>query len=1064
MTFEWSNFNSEYANPVTAYKGNDLATLNSCSIADFFAGSLDVKPGYLDGLIAFSGVVDTNDSGHTLADYRNVLITGSNLVAKTISTEYTGNPSWKILASSGGLFDSPLFGTKAGAFNVDELSQNVRELGSARDITKLVYAVCVLASIMNSNYMHNNFDAFVSELRTNLEACNGSVDSIYNCCMLALNLVGAPSPDTDEDIVDEDTDEDIIDEDIVDEDIIEEDADEDIIDEDANEGTGTDENEPETPEEEPVVLDDIPSDDIPAWCSERVNIAATNLCGSLQAFLEKCLLNSPYGFPYVNSRGETHLCYFDGNTTSLKQCPINTDYGALANVARGTLSNKLASDNSLTAIRANSFIPDSYFDAPYKIMAPSCEKLDSWAPLWLIPFCFGYTTLDGVSWVSTSDIHKLLSGVKFIARAQLKVAALYCLKQNNIALSSIENDIDGEKVRVFLSACVDCWSRMLIIERFDFPKLLSIYYSCNDGGIPGYVSAIAKGLDEFKQQSKIARQLANVTPGGNVTRGIYIARYSYDVNEYMNEVAFGYKAVADLKRVHKNPSMKNVLLGVTMGGEPVSRDLSSNSTFCINVFGASRAGKGVMTLSVLGTAVADGYPFIYYDNKPEMAETLWKLESELGGERILAVDNESINKFLSDSRNPAMPDRLASAIDFGHLTFERSFKPLFSSAAWDSVTEVTITNSDSSDAGQAESKIAVSAEGQIRGYALFLKYVLLSLLISEKNTDKNRCIPVGKKMISVVDELNATYIKFGIEGLSLSNQGRMGGQLALKNGLKGIVQDLKGDRRDFQAKINELRKQIDKAQADINAGKSKDPNALQNKISSARQELQALESQLYAATPAYNRLKRVGDFFGIAMNGTEKDGTYANTLTFTDTCIAASNFFNQKGVQCPLVVVVKRVNPNRHTLCTRCLVPHSIEILEGSLTHSSYLVVLTKGVGREIASHFREEIGFHGDGQSCQERMLDHSTAGEGKQRVGMQVKWYNPGHVIGNEFRFFHDAIDSHHRIVEHLGGVIDGCPLDIVLTAIEEKAEEQREDHRDDEHDDDAEAQREVLTKIAE
>ena len=125
---------------------------------------------------------------------------------------------------------------------------------------------------------------------------------------------------------------------------------------------------------------------------------------------------------------------------------------------------------------------------------------------------------------------------------------------------------------------------------------------------------------------------------------------------------------------------------------------------------------------------------------------------------------------------------------------------------------------------------------------------------------------------------------------------------------------------------------------------------------------------------------------------------------------------------------------------------------------------MTQGVGREIAPHFRKEVWFHRDGEARQEVVFLYCAAGEGQERVWLQVLRCGGGHEIGHELGLFHDAVDTLSSIVEQLCGAVDGGVLDKTLAAVEKEVEEQREDHRDNEHDEKTKAQREVLPDILE
>ena len=114
-------------------------------------------------------------------------------------------------------------------------------------------------------------------------------------------------------------------------------------------------------------------------------------------------------------------------------------------------------------------------------------------------------------------------------------------------------------------------------------------------------------------------------------------RYTSSIDNYNKEIIFGYQAIDRRLEAGLTPTMQSILLGRTIAGEDFTYDMTKPKGSISVVAAGSRSGKGVMTLSLLGTALACNYPFIYVDGKPDMASILWSLEAR-SGKPILAVD------------------------------------------------------------------------------------------------------------------------------------------------------------------------------------------------------------------------------------------------------------------------------------------------------------------------------------------------------------------------------------------------------------------------------------------
>jgi hypothetical protein len=93
---------------------------------------------------------------------------------------------------------------------------------------------------------------------------------------------------------------------------------------------------------------------------------------------------------------------------------------------------------------------------------------------------------------------------------------------------------------------------------------------------------------------------------------------------------FAYEAVQNLQSRGRKPSLKEMILGQDTSGKIMTVNLDNQQACIILVGAGQRSGKGVLTLNMLGTILAEGSPLIYLDGKPDMAPVLWDLGKKHG--------------------------------------------------------------------------------------------------------------------------------------------------------------------------------------------------------------------------------------------------------------------------------------------------------------------------------------------------------------------------------------------------------------------------------------------------
>ena len=115
---------------------------------------------------------------------------------------------------------------------------------------------------------------------------------------------------------------------------------------------------------------------------------------------------------------------------------------------------------------------------------------------------------------------------------------------------------------------------------------------------------------------------------GEPRNGVYDINIVYNEKSYSQDALFAYQVLDILKEQNIRPSWDNVILGKKDNGNIMTYNFKSTQNPIYGLYAGSRSGKGVMTLNLLASAMADGCKIFYVDGKPEMscvlADLAWK--------------------------------------------------------------------------------------------------------------------------------------------------------------------------------------------------------------------------------------------------------------------------------------------------------------------------------------------------------------------------------------------------------------------------------------------------------
>lgn len=139
-------------------------------------------------------------------------------------------------------------------------------------------------------------------------------------------------------------------------------------------------------------------------------------------------------------------------------------------------------------------------------------------------------------------------------------------------------------------------------------------------------STLLSGLSTNKNtEFQPGLNIANETGRSDLPYNIWDYEHDYNPDITAAEPNFGYKAVELLTKAGESLNWDKILIGEDLKG--TSLFAGKNGTLHIDtsmvhyVIAGSRAGKGVMTMNILASAIASSKPIFYIDRKPDMAYT-----------------------------------------------------------------------------------------------------------------------------------------------------------------------------------------------------------------------------------------------------------------------------------------------------------------------------------------------------------------------------------------------------------------------------------------------------------
>lgn len=136
------------------------------------------------------------------------------------------------------------------------------------------------------------------------------------------------------------------------------------------------------------------------------------------------------------------------------------------------------------------------------------------------------------------------------------------------------------------------------------------------------ISEMDKYLNVGTDSSIAIRQV------GDYKDGVLDINVVYNERKFSQDTLFAYQVLDKLKEQGIRPRWDNVILGKKDDGTIMTYNFKDKRNAVYAIYASSGAGKGVMTLNLIASAVADLCKVLYVDGKPDMGEVLadiaWK--------------------------------------------------------------------------------------------------------------------------------------------------------------------------------------------------------------------------------------------------------------------------------------------------------------------------------------------------------------------------------------------------------------------------------------------------------
>lgn len=489
--------------------------------------------------------------------------------------------------------------------------------GADEELTRELYLNCIILMI-KSEFEEVQLSDTRAVLIAKKSGCNCvqvSADEVADWMIKAFDLGSSDAEDDIEDDCDEDLDDEYAEE-------VEDEGSEDDYDEGCNEEDDSEEDK----------VDDIKEvkEDIKAYYRQYYSGVVSELAKRYTSLFESGYeVISPAGI--LSRRG---LLGLSGNRLVVKK----------NNIAITSMYNLLRDRMGIVEIesRSNVKIADTIYE-----YYSNGNKATLYFPNKLVEYAYGRKapTGDNQDSLNTYEPHASSSNWTAYCNSEVKKSLMAVVSGSVVryVYSSAKNgeyynEEIGTGLRSFLKYLEECLSLCLLMVEY---KSVSSGYDESLSAIKIRVCDPVNTLGDHDLTKDIIN-VAFMGATGEVPfsykprfeNEVFIKEYAHEFNHDSAQAMplFSYKAYESLKKQGVEPTWDRMILGMFEDGTILvngKRGVSLNANLTHQICAGSRAGKGVMTLNILISALLSRKNIMYLDRKPDMASMLKSLSPSM---------------------------------------------------------------------------------------------------------------------------------------------------------------------------------------------------------------------------------------------------------------------------------------------------------------------------------------------------------------------------------------------------------------------------------------------------
>lgn len=226
----------------------------------------------------------------------------------------------------------------------------------------------------------------------------------------------------------------------------------------------------------------------------------------------------------------------------------------------------------------------------------------------------------------------------------------YISKRVTEILKKLVNDLSDDQkedkmaVESMILQYIANLKNCILVDEYQKGVVLKLRVSMDDAVYPNEYAMLRPELFQDVVERGYLFKKKSLIDSPTKVNDVFYLNFIVDESSYYNSPLFAYEALPMLKEQGIELSWDNILIGKDVKDDLVFGHFGAEQKTIYNIMAGSGSGKGVMTLSLLASALAANIPVMYADCKPDMAQVLW---DTAGGREVLAFDGDEMGTLSS---------------------------------------------------------------------------------------------------------------------------------------------------------------------------------------------------------------------------------------------------------------------------------------------------------------------------------------------------------------------------------------------------------------------------------